>query len=116
VNAIAKFQNEFEAIRSSVSIGGANLSFERRSVALNLSLESNVSESICNSLPATGRLNPATLIAIYISLHLRVAQMTDSPLELVYDYNRVSALVKSVQEKNGLYPSGALDEMTVSKL
>jgi hypothetical protein len=83
---------------------------------LTLTLRSDASQSICNSLPATGRLNPATLIAIYASLHLLVSQLTDVPLELVYDYSRISSLIKNLQEKNGLYPSGSLDEVTRSKL
>ncbi len=109
----------------------------RRSIARNLylsSLSTAPSVSIAMSLPATGRLNPATLIAMFakkkrflncfsktcrydcLARSVRALGCEDAVEDLVFGYAQVSTLIKQMQEKKGVYVSGAFDEQTLALL
>ncbi len=131
VAAIAKFQSSFPAPETAVSGSSGNGEEEgeeeKKSIARRLAESGKFPAPEVPEVPEAGRLSPEWLAAMYGRLQRLVLRLTEKKEEeerekkeavndLVLESGRVAALVKSAQEKKGLYASGALDEHTLALL
>lgn len=116
VFAIQTFQEEFKPTLYPLPDSARDYSnFERRSMSRALFLQSSLEDN--DELPATGRLNPATMTAMYRTLLYQALRLNAPlPSDLVLDLAQVSSAIKAFQEKHHLYPSGSFDDITLEKL
>ena len=119
VFSITKFQEEYDASQCILHDSERDYAhFERKSVARTLFLQNDLDET---NLIATGRLNPATLVAmyrklLYLTLKIVPSDQAGLPADLLLDFTAVSSLIKSYQVKNRIYTSGSFDDTTISKM